>query len=437
MAEESATNRWVGVDALPWALAAIGLLTREPAVFLLVGVGVVAAAYARLGEPPQPDLGISRTIATDSPDPGEEVTVEVTVVNQGDQFLPDVRLVDGVPTALRVTEGSPRFGTALAPGTSRTLVYSIRAERGSHSFDPVTVVCRSVNGAHETTTHAVETALTCRPVVKGAASPPLQRLVSPYSGQVPTDTGGSGLEFHGIREYRPGDRASRIDWVRRARTGELTTVEFRREQTATVVLLVDAREISYVREADDENGVHAVEHGVLATAELFAGLLDAGNRVGVGALGTDLVWVAPGTGESHRHRAREVLATHPTLSPSPPQSDPETFGLDTPTAEPDNRTAAQLRRLRTRLTTDVQVFFLSPLADDAAVTIARGLHAAGHPVTVVSPDVSGDSSVGERVARLDRYHRIQALGKAGVRVADWDPDGPLAVALHRVEEAWQ
>ncbi|PCR90704.1 DUF58 domain-containing protein [Natrinema ejinorense] len=437
-ATERPTNRWAGVDAVAWAAAAVGLLAREPGVLLLAAVGVVFAAYARLGTQPEPEIRMTRELDDRTPTPGQHVTVRLTVENRGNRLLPDVRIVDGVPTALDVPEGSPHLGTVLHAGESLTHTYTIRAERGTHEFDPVRVVCRSFNGAYETALREpVETTLTCSPSMDGSSEPPLRRLVSHYGGQIPTDSGGSGTEFYGVRDYRPGDRVNRIDWARRARTGELTTLDFREERMATALLFVDARPPAYVGVRDDATGTHAVEWSVRAAGEIFAGLLDAGNRAGITAVGSEFVWLGPSAGETHRQRARDLLATNPTLSSSPPRERIRTHRLSTPSPEVDRQTALQLRRLEVYLPDDAQVLFCSPLADDAAVTIARRLQAAGTAVTVVSPDVTDRKTLGARVARLYRKERIQTLQRANVRVIDCQMSEPLAVAFERAEEGWQ
>ena len=290
------TNRWNGVDAVAWIAVAVGLFTREPGVFLIAAVGVVFTTYARLGTPPEPSLAVTRQLDDTDPEPGQPVTVDLTVRNVDEGLLPDVRVVDGVPPVLGVCEGSPHRGTVLGPGEAETLTYTLSAERGTHTFAPVTVVCRSLNGAHETILHeSVSTELTCEPSMRGSDAPPLRSLLSHHGGAVPTDSGGSGVEFYGVRPYRPGDRANRIDWARRARTGELATLEFREEWRATTILLVDARTPAYVTTAHAAS--HGVEWSVRAAAKLFAGLLDSGNRVGLARI-------------ERLHRRRRLRALH-------------------------------------------------------------------------------------------------------------------------------
>lgn len=431
MTRSRATNRWAGVDAVAWGTLAVGLLAREPAVLLLAAVGVAVAAYARAGGPPTPELQLARELDDVAPEPGDEVAVRLTVHNDGEQILPDVRVVDGVPDALAVTDGSAHLGTALRPGETVVHAYAVRAERGTHAFSPVTIACRNLGGAHEVDlTETVETSIECRPSLVGGPEPPLRDVVALPGGRTPTAAGGEGLEFHGVREHRPGDSARRIDWARLARTGELATVTHREERSATVVLLVDARGEAYVRSGSAPD--HGVEWGVRAAGSLFAGLLEGHHAVGLAAIGRELAWLGPGAGEAHRRRGRELLAAHPALSPAPPST---RVWASRRTA--GHRTRAQLRRLGASLPTGAQVVFCTPLPDDGSAAIARRLQAGGNAVTVVCPDVTGGRSPGARLERLGRTRRIRSLHRADVPVVDWDPTEPLGVALERAREAWR
>jgi uncharacterized protein (DUF58 family) len=61
------------------------------------------------------------------------------------------------------------------------------------------------------------------------------------------------------------------------------------------------------------------------------------------------------------------------------------------------------------------------------VALVEALSAAGHPVLVVSPDVTGTGSPGARVAAAERRLRLRQLRACGARVVDWDPGEPLSV----------
>ncbi|MDS0293715.1 DUF58 domain-containing protein [Halogeometricum luteum] len=415
------TNRWTGVEGAALLAGAAGVVLQQPSLLLVAGVGVAYTAYAWLSDAPTPNLDVERELSETTPDVDEEVRVTVTVTNAG-AALTDLRLIDGVPPALEVTDGSARHGTALRPGKSATFSYAVEAVRGEHVWEPLRAVVRSPSAEREHSEKfdsAEETTLRCAPSLEATSDLPLRGLTTQYTGRVATDVAGDGLEFYSTREYRRGDPLNRIDWNRRARTGEMATLEFREERAATVVLVVDARKESYV--AGEAGGQNAVERGVDAATRAFSSLLDSGDRVGVAALSPLECWLAPATGADHRARARELFAANPALAPTPPE-------------EPYYPIVA-LRRLRRRLPSDAQVLFFSPLADDLAVTAARRLDAYGHLVTVVSPDPTTGDTPGHRLARVERRNRLARLRRAGLRVVDWG-ERPLAIELARAGRRW-
>jgi uncharacterized repeat protein (TIGR01451 family) len=426
------TNRWRGVSAVALVGIAAGVLTSEPAALLAGAAGIGFAAYARatpLGpsalasDGPAGDgeaagkLSVERSLDSGEPDPGEAVTVTVTVTNEGDRPVADVRVVDSVPEALSVTGGSPRHGTALWAGEDATFEYEVGAGRGVHTFGPAAVVAKDLTGSVEgTRLVGPETTMTCRPTLRPTTEPvPLRQRAARFAGRVETDTAGAGLEFHATREYRPGDALSRVDWNRRARTGELSTVEFRSEQAATVMVVVDARDPSYA--APDPDTPHALDRGVEAAGRLYGSLTATGNQVGVAAFPSATCWLAPGGGVEHEKRVRELLATHPDLSPVP--------------REDAMTVAAGRSRLRRRLSAGTQVVFVSPLCDGRGADLARWLDEYGYPVTVLSPDPTADRTAGHRLARVARGLRLRELRGRGILVVDWAADEPVDLALAR------
>jgi uncharacterized repeat protein (TIGR01451 family) len=417
------TNRWTGVEALALLAGSLAILVspRQPALLLAGVLGIAYAAYAYGSDAPDPSLDIERELSDETPGPDDTVRVTVTVRNTGESALFDLRLVDGVPPALEVTEGTARFGTALRPGKRARFSYAVRAIRGEHEWDPMQVIARNASGSSERASEVTtRTVLRCEPTLSATENLPLRGLTTQYTGRVTTDVAGAGLEFTSTRDYRRGDPLKRVDWNRLARTGELATTEFREERAATVVLLIDARQEAYL--APEEDAPNAVERSVEAAGETFVALLDGGDRVGLAAFSGDELWLPPATGEDHRTHGRRLLATHPSLAPTP--SKDEAFFP-----------SVQIRRLQRRLPVDAQVILFSPLVDDYIVVAARRLDAYGHLVTVVSPDPTADDTTGRRFARVERRNRMSRLRRAGIRVIDWQDDS-LASELARAGERW-
>ncbi|WP_254537041.1 DUF58 domain-containing protein [Halomarina litorea] len=414
------TGHWTGVNAAALVVAGAGVLLGRSGLVLAGCVAVGLVAYASAGTPPAVSLRVERTLSTTRPDRDEDVEVRVAVTNEGESLLPDLRVVDGVPTGLAVEEGSPRHGTALRPGKTARFSYTLRAERGVHRFDPATVVARDSSGASERRVAVrCDDEVRCVPPLPDPAGVPLRAAATGITGETAVAEGGPGSAFYAVREYRRGDPLNRIDWNRAARTGRLSTVEFQRERSASVAVVVDARAEAYVAPAADDRT--AVERCVEAAGAVFEGRRLAGDRVGLAALAPEECWLAPTTGEDHRLRARELLATHPALAPTAPEE--PYFGT------------IRLSKLRRRLPAGAQVVFCSPLADDYAVRVARRLDAAGNRVTVVSPDPTTGGTPGRRLARVERSLRCSTLRESGIPVVDWR-DGSLQSTVANAVRRW-
>ncbi len=74
-------------------------------------------------------------------------------------------------------------------------------------------------------------------------------LVSAVSFPRPSQRTGQGMDYHGSRNYQPGDSARRIDWKHTLKLGELVVREFDASDTAAALLLVNIT-VSDVEEAD-------------------------------------------------------------------------------------------------------------------------------------------------------------------------------------------
>ncbi|MFB6083735.1 MAG: DUF58 domain-containing protein [Halorientalis sp.] len=440
--------RWHGALVGALFASALGLYVGDHVFFLLATIPLAYVVYGHVTGLGPPSLAVERSFDDDRVDPGETVTVRLTVENTGDRPIPDLRLVDGVPEDVAVADGSPAGAVAIRPGESATVSYAVRPPRGAHEFGTVAVRGRSLAGTVTGTTTLDpdgDGTLRCTTLLDEF---PLQDPTTLFAGQAPTDTGGDGIEFHAIREYRRGDPLSHVDWRRLARTGELATVTYREERAAAVVFVVDDRPAA--RCQPPRGGPSALDYVVYAASQGLVTLTDEGHRVGVAPLspGTDRDWVPPGRGTATESAASDLFDRVRDDGADPAATEPGTTpvatdgaGADaTPDGSADGSDAdgpdgtALGLRLAERLPAHAQVVLCTPLVDDVPVAVVETLLENRHAVTVLSPNVTGAGdgthpTPGQAVADVQRRLRLTDLERLGVAAADWRPGTPLQVAL--------
>lgn len=350
-------------------------------------------------------------------DPGETVTVRTTVRNTGSDAIVDLRVIDGVPDALPVVSGSPRACETLEPLEEMTLEYELECRRGEYTFDDATVRTRDLTGTVAETWRAGasgDDAVRCSSAVESVS---LGDGANDYAGEVPTDEGGSGLEFYAVREYEPGDPVRAIDWRRYAGTRELATVEYRAERATRIVCVVDARP-SQFRTATTADPP-AIERSAEAAERALEALVAAGHPTGVvGFHEQRLTIVPPGTDPATRREASQLL-----------ESVREADFLGYRSSD-RTRTDDPVADLPRTLPGEAQVYLFSSFVDDEPVALVERLRARGYAVRVISPDVTtGADDIATRLESLDRETRLARARAAGARVIDWDRERSLGVLL--------
>jgi uncharacterized repeat protein (TIGR01451 family) len=435
-------HRWRGGVAAALALVSVGLLWGDPLVLAAVVVPLIYIVYGSLSRvPSDASLSVSRAVVDGEPTPGEPVRVELTVANTGPAALTDVRLIDGVPDELAVVDGAPRACVSLPAGESETVTYSVMAKRGSYTFGETAVRVRTLSASDEVTLELAadgDGSLTCANTVSEV---PLTDATLPRAGTLPTDSGGDGIEFHSTRSYQHGDPVNRLDWRRYAKTGELTTIDYREEQAVRTVLVVDAR--AAARLTPEPGYPTGAELSAYAAERLFDALSAANVVVSVaavgladedlpGGLGPDgLAWVD----DTEDHTAARVAQLFDGVGAAAARS-----AVEMPDSEaPHQRTSAlttdggvaddTLSAVLARLPATAQVAVFSPLTDDWASECVEALSQRGYPTTLVSPDIARRDTVGTSLFALDRTARLCRAELAGATAVDWELDTPIDVAL--------
>lgn len=450
-------SRFSGALLATLALAATGALSGQRTLFVAAAIPLGFVVYGALSTPSGfEDLQITRTLSKDSPLPGDRVQVTLAVENVGDSVLADVRVADGVPQGLRVVDGPTTSAFAVPANDTATIEYTVVADRGQFPFDPPTVRLRGLGAAVSRTAtvgaSGAET-LDCRVEV---ADIPLRRQTTAHAGALPTDTGGPGIEFHSTRDYQHGDPVARINWRRYAKTGELSTVNYRERRAAAVVLAVDARESSDVSAHSGTPSGTAMS--AYAAAQAVQPLEAGGHQVGLAVFGiddpltgaTDPAWVPPGSGDAHHARLSSVLDA--AVNGDTEVADEESDDVATesePTVRAEAVTAdggtpwdgaadgkdARVKRFAGRVSPGTQIVVCSPALDEFPAMLARRLAADDHRVTAVCPDVTTTDTPGRTLAAADRVLAMDALRTTGAQVVDWTPDESLASAVSRATAA--
>lgn len=444
-------TRWdVGFVASLFVIGS-GLLLAEPILIVASVIGLIYVLYGSVsGLPETVGLSATREFERVGFGPGEPVDVTLHIENTGNSVLPDVRVADGVPEELGVTEGSSREAFPLAPGERLSLKYTVILQRGRFEFDQPVVRVRSLAGTAQQTFEVPaegESALVCS---EAASTPSLRAATLQHAGTVPTDSGGSGLEFYSTRQYHPGDPMSRINWHQVAKTGEFVTVQYRRERATRTVVIVDCRPCTRVTPWAGYPTVGALS--AYAAERVYEILQDQGAVTSLTAVGLDdeiphltgpdgLPWVDPGSKDGSvtalfrgANRAARGVSQELSIQPPSPGFNGSQQTTVTPRADggessSEHSPTERTERLLSRLPSDAQVVFCSPVLDNWPVEFGRELALRGYPCTLISPDATTGLGYGQRIGGIHRRLRLRMLERSGVTVTDWPIDQPVEYAL--------
>jgi uncharacterized protein (DUF58 family) len=209
---------------------------------------------------------------------------------EGDRMEVEVRMTAqrGVSTFVLEERVPERLGRAVKVpiprlGRGRTVVhrYSLRCtRRGVYDVGPLVAVTSDPLGLTEReTVLADKFELLVHPRIEHVSDRPLTRryedppIRPPVSRPWP-----SGLEFYGMREYRPGDELKRIVWRASARMGKLMVREAEEGITDHITIILDTDRGAHSWEGDHSE---SFETGVRAAASLAVRHLREGYEVRV------------------------------------------------------------------------------------------------------------------------------------------------------------
>jgi uncharacterized protein (DUF58 family) len=341
---------------------------------------------------------------------GTEVIVTVEIRGH-DDF--DARLV--VEPAEYILAG----GAVVVPAGRPVRVARLQLEParwGTRSLGMLAITCTDRYRLTEGKALIQLPAIRCRPLpAKLDATIVLSRLPSRL-GEHPARSTGDGGEFHGVREFVPGDRQRRINWPATTRQGTLHLTTFAAERTQHIVVIAD--ETTDVGPA----GATSLDLVLRGAAGAVARYLTARDRVGLVIFAGRLSWIGPGQGQRHYQRLLDLMMAAPG-------------GWE--------RAVGLTRLPRAALPPGALIVVFSPLLDPRLVEALRDVRERGFSVLVVDVlnaepghDGSRLSSLTSRVWRLEQEAIRFSLTQIGVPVVHWDGvsslDEPLAPYTRRV-----
>lgn len=234
----------------------------------------------------------------------DAIAVSVELTNRGrvPRFALSVR--DTLPPLLEADRAPEFVLPALWPGQRVTLSYQVRArKRGVYPLGPLSVWVSDPFGVYQRTAPLEarsESVVYPRPV-------PLDGELGRSALSARGDATGeharayeAGLDFYGIRDYRPGDELRRIHWPATAHYGRLTVIEFDRTASDNLAVVLDAR-------AGTEFGAGVdttLEVGIRAAASLIHWALAS---EGVGFIAVDSKEGPRWLGADRLDREHEIL----------------------------------------------------------------------------------------------------------------------------------
>jgi len=249
-------------------------------------------------------------------------------LNEGDAFTVslDISKAGGVPRVGLWMEDAlsrwlepelpPAFLVPLVASRPVTLTYrAVAGKRGEHTVGPVHVSARDPVGFFQRRHKAGQAShVLVYPQILPVAAREMAGARA-YSG---TESGrasiaGDGLDFYGIRDYRPGDELRRIDWKATARVGELAVMEFDQSMAGDLVVALDLTQGSDIGEGRETT----LEYGARLAASLANYALRNGSALSLLASSDGAAEPIMARRLTDLDRVLEVLARAKAVAPVP------------------------------------------------------------------------------------------------------------------------
>ncbi len=403
-----------------FALLAVifGLLLRSWVLLVLSIPSISILVFGLLYAPPDElQIDINREVEVTQVYEDDEVDIITSFTNDGDA-IKYLEVLDEISPRLDVSQGTNHNIFEIGPGETRSIHYKICCPvRGEGKVGPIRLRYRDPFELYTREWKSEE-------MIKLSILPKIEDIKRVYIrpkytknwlGNIRSGAIGVGSEFFALREYQMGDEMKRINWRATARYMHPITNEYEGEQSADVIILIDAGMDSNVGTVERNTNNASIR----AAASMAASILEDRNRVGMVILGDFLNWVYPGFGRDQFYEIMDSLCN------------PSQGGLW------DLEDAKWV--INRFFPSKSMVIIVSPLVDPKIMKTVVDLWRNEYDLLIVSPSPLAielseqdiEDPVAEKILMMERRNLINKLWKYAI-VVDWDPNEPLEAALEVV-----
>ena len=408
--------------AVAWLVVAsggliAGLATGRPAL-VAIGAGFLVPVLVGLaGRPPRlPETTVR--ISADRVLEGGRIELELTLTATAPCPWLDVEL--RLPERLGGVGAPARRVLAVQAGETRTLRYAIDCPLwGAFRLASIRLSARD-------RLHLRRAELVVEPTTSLRVYPSAERLrrlagpraTRPVVGSRPAAVAGEGIEFAELRFLAPGERARRVNWRATAARGRLLVNDRLPERSSDVVLFLDVLGATAATSAGS-----TLDHAVRAAASLTEAYLRRRDRVGLLRFGGDVEWIVPGSGLRQHYRIADAL-------------------LESELARTYRWRDTSLIPRRV-LSPQSLIVALTPRLDWRVTRALLNLRRRGYQVSIIEVDplpylADAEAAAGPLAWRtwlLERDAARTGLVGAGISLASWGPDEPIAAPLEALAAA--
>ncbi len=312
-----------------------------------------------------------------------------------------------------------------ASGTQDGVTIIVEPTRwGRYSIEPATVALSDPSGSWRATAPSTLVSLTVQPAAtilqasSGVAHP------IGVTGLHTSVARGEGSALADVREFRPGDRLTRINWRVTSRTGSLHVNSTLTDRDTDILIVVDTT-LDVPPETTGDDRATSLDLTVRAVAAIAQQYTGFGDRIGLHDLDNRIGNLPAGTGPRQMRLVLDLLSR----------------------ADRGPRRPTRIRPV-TRVRPGTLVFFCSPLLGEQAVGELIRLHRLGAEVIAVDtlPESVGSlvSSASDDASplpeawamrRLQREFALRRLESIGIPVTPWRGPASLAAVLLALEHA--